>query len=78
MLVSSRLTAKSELVVITDFALLINGFNPLTVPYVAEVPLLAGVGQKGRSEHGNTFAVCPTEAVIGDPVRPGRAMARSW
>ena len=40
---------------------------------LTEVPLLAGVGEKGRSEHGDTFAPCPADAVIGDPVRSCRA-----
>ncbi len=44
------LTAGSGRVVVAEFSFLIDRGNLLSVPDVAEVPLLAGVGQKGWPE----------------------------
>ncbi|MDE0210324.1 MAG: hypothetical protein OXJ64_10615 [Boseongicola sp.] len=49
-----------------DFAFLMDGFNPLTVPWMAGVALLAGVGEKRRPEHRGAFASGPADAVKGN------------
>ena len=58
----------SGLAVGAELSFLVDCDDLKSVPYVAEVPLLAGVREKGWSEHGDTFAPCPTDAVIGNPV----------
>ena len=67
-LVNTCLTRRSRLTAGAEFSFLVDRDNLKSVPYVAEVPLLAGVREKGRSEHGDTFAPCPAAAVIGNPV----------
>ena len=59
------LAARSELTAFAGFAFLMDGFNPLTVPCMAEVTLPAGAGEKRRSEHRGKFASGLADAVKG-------------
>ncbi len=52
------LAGRLGLTVVAELSFLVHRDELKSVPYVAEVPLLAAVREKGWSEHGDTFVPC--------------------